>query len=149
MYKLTKVISGGQTGVDQLGLEVAQELGIPTGGMAPRHFRTETGPDERLRAFGLTEHTSWHYAARTKANVGQSDGTVLFGDITQTGTQKTLQLCQKKNKPYLVNPTASELCNWLTDNQINVLNVAGNRGSQLSNEQLAQYRQVLMDGLGT
>jgi hypothetical protein len=147
MHKISKVISGGQTGVDQLGLEVAQELGIPTGGTAPRHFRTETGPEDRLRAFGLTEHTSWHYAARTKANVVQSDGTVLFGDVTQTGTQKTLLLCQKKNKPCLINPTDGELRDWLVINNVNVLNVAGNRGSQLSDEQLTQYRQVLRDGL--
>jgi len=33
-----KVISGGQTGVDRMGLEVAKELGIPTGGTAPPNY---------------------------------------------------------------------------------------------------------------
>ncbi|WP_374755987.1 YpsA SLOG family protein [Fibrisoma montanum] len=29
-------MSGGQTGIDQMALEVARSLGVPTGGMAPK-----------------------------------------------------------------------------------------------------------------
>ncbi|SFF23216.1 YpsA SLOG family protein [Spirosoma endophyticum] len=36
-----RIISGGQTGIDQLGLEVARSLGIPTGGLAPRMLIVE------------------------------------------------------------------------------------------------------------
>ena len=42
---ITKVISGGQTGVDTIGLQVAKELGIETGGTAPKGFLRETGID--------------------------------------------------------------------------------------------------------
>jgi Circularly permutated YpsA SLOG family len=35
-----KIISGGQTGIDLMGLEVARELGLPTGGSAPKSFGT-------------------------------------------------------------------------------------------------------------
>ena len=35
---VTKIISGGQTGVDTIGLQVAKELGIETGGTAPKDF---------------------------------------------------------------------------------------------------------------
>lgn len=38
-----KVISGGQIGADLMGLEVARELQIPTGGMAPHGFETSRG----------------------------------------------------------------------------------------------------------
>ena len=46
---IKKIISGGQTGADQIGLEVALSLGIPTGGTAPKGFITETGPNYKLR----------------------------------------------------------------------------------------------------
>ena len=34
-----RVISGGQTGADRIGLEVASDLKIPTGGVAPANFK--------------------------------------------------------------------------------------------------------------
>jgi hypothetical protein len=36
-----KIISGGQTGADQAGLDVAIELGIPHGGWIPKGRKTE------------------------------------------------------------------------------------------------------------
>jgi len=137
-----QVISGGQTGVDQMALEVARSLGIPTGGMAPKGYLTEDGPNEQLRDYGLVEHPSVRYAARTRANVQQSDGTVLFGDMTG-GTKLTLTTCLKEKKLHLINPTAAELSIWLTAHQIRILNVAGNRGSSLTVEQSKGYRRVL------
>jgi hypothetical protein len=38
---MAKVISGGQTGVDRIALEVARECEVPTGGTAPRGFLTD------------------------------------------------------------------------------------------------------------
>jgi hypothetical protein len=40
-----KIISGGQTGIDRIALEVARELVFPAGGSAPRDFTTELGSD--------------------------------------------------------------------------------------------------------
>jgi hypothetical protein len=145
MHHLQRVISGGQTGIDQLGLEVARQLGIPTGGVAPKGYLTETGPDLTLRDhYGLREHESAHFPPRTRANVRQSDGTVIMGELSG-GTKLTRATCQKEGKPYLVNPTADELRTWLVDKQIKVLNVAGNRGSKLPSEAVDRYRQVLVD----
>ena len=51
-----KIISGGQTGADMGALLAARELGIPTGGVAPKGWLTENGPQEELlRNFGLIE----------------------------------------------------------------------------------------------
>ena len=50
---MLKIISGGQTGIDRMGLEVARELGLPTGGTAPKSYWTENGADPSLAAFGL------------------------------------------------------------------------------------------------
>ncbi len=143
---IERIISGGQTGIDQLGLEVARSLGIPTGGLAPKGYLTEHGPDERLRNHGLTEHTSTKYPPRTRANVREADGTVIFGALTG-GTKLTLDTCIREGKLYLVNPDADWLRTWLMEHQIQILNVAGSRGSGLTLEQLDHYRQVLIDAL--
>lgn len=149
MIDLQRVISGGQTGIDQLGLEVARSLGIPTGGIAPKGYLTENGSDERLRdVYGLTEHSSIRYPPRTRANVEMSDGTVLLGMITG-GTKLTLDLCEKEAKPYLMNPTAEAFRTWLIDHKIKVLNVAGSRGSNLDHDRLQTCRKLLYDVLLT
>ncbi len=140
-----KVVSGGPTGIDQLGLNVAKSLGILTGGVAPKGFLTENGPHLLLRdEYGLTEHASPDY--RTRANVQQSDGTVLFREISG-GTKLTIATCEKEGKPYLVNPTAEQLRAWLIEQNINILNVAGNRGTKLKPEKREQYQTVLRDAL--
>ena len=42
---LKKIISGGQTGIDKIGLIAAAENGFDTGGTAPSGFITENGVD--------------------------------------------------------------------------------------------------------
>lgn len=132
---LDKVRSGGQTGIDRIGLEEAKAAGIPTGGLAPKGFLTEDGPDLSLRdEFGLTEDTVGGYNHRTLVNVEESDGTVLFGDMTSIGSFNTIQYCDRKGpkkRPYICNPTPQQLFDWIKENEINDLNVAGNRGSKL------------------
>lgn len=44
----TKIISGGQTGIDRLDLEVGKELGLETGGTTTPGYYTENGRDESL-----------------------------------------------------------------------------------------------------
>ncbi len=44
----SKIISGGQTGVDRAALDVAMELGLEAGGWCPRGRRAEDGRDPRL-----------------------------------------------------------------------------------------------------
>lgn len=142
-----KVISGGQTGVDRLGLEVAQQLGIPTGGTAPKSFRTENGSDYSLKEFGLVEDFSYNYQSRTEKNVVASDGTVIFGSIGEPGTKFTIELCKKHKKEYLTNPTSDEIREFIKEYNIKVLNIAGNRGSKLSINDIERYRKSLHDAL--
>jgi hypothetical protein len=59
-YKgVTKIISGGQTGVDTIGLEVGKELGLQTGGTITPGFYREQNVDQytrqQLEKFGLQE----------------------------------------------------------------------------------------------
>lgn len=140
---LTKIISGGQTGADQGGLEAAEALGLQTGGCMPRGFRTEAGFNRDLgEYFQMTESYSFEYAPRTQINVERSDGTLIFGDINSAGSLLTLKYCLGKGKPNLVVPwpvgvrsplIILEFENflwWLKTENISILNVAGNRESR-------------------
>lgn len=123
------IISGGQTGADRTALEIARELGIPTGGYAPRGWRTEAGADPSLADFGLIEARFPSYRLRTRLNVRHSHGTVLFGDTCSPGCVATAHACLFYRRPYLSNPTVTELVDWMCLEQIAILNVAGNRRS--------------------
>ena len=138
-----KVISGGQRGVDRIGLEVAREAGIPTGGTAPKDYWTENGSDPTLKDFGLTEDLVKGYLPRTIKNVVDSDGTVLFGNMGSVGSLRTVDYCIKYKKPHICNPTAASLRDFLFNHKIEVLNVAGNRASKLSEVKMEAYRTTL------
>ena len=154
---VTKVISGGQTGVDRLGLEVGKLLGIQTGGTATPGFYTETGNDVSLKKFGVQEISPSiqagksgreFYLPRTEQNVLNSDGTVYFAtDADSAGKIATERFAKQHNKPFLLNPSVNQLRQWLADNKIKTLNVAGNRGSKLSAEQSTRVQNILRGAL--
>jgi hypothetical protein len=146
---VTRIISGGQTGVDTIGLQVAKGLGIETGGKAPKGFLREDGVDkEDIESYGLEEITDEEqeeytngtgkkdpYTGRTDLNVKNSDGTVYFNyGKDSAGLIATRRSAEEHKKPFLVNPTAEELRQWIKKNNIKTLNVAGNRGSKLSKD---------------
>lgn len=154
-----KVISGGQTGIDRLGLEVAKFLDLETGGTTTPGFITEKGKDESLKNFGVKEISrdlqggksgSEFYLPRTEQNVINSDGTVYFAtDEDSAGKKATEKFAKKHNKPFLLNPTSEEMVNWIQHNQIRTLNIAGNRGSKLNDIQFSEYKNLLIRALGT
>ena len=133
---LRKIISGGQTGADMGALLAARDLGLESGGVAPKGWLTEDGPQEALLSgFWLSECEEAGYPARTRRNVMDSDGTLLIGPYLSGGTRLTYELATELNKPvFLVPygdlPNAEDFRNWLDRHAIHVLNVAGNRESQ-------------------
>lgn len=135
-----KIISGGQTGADEAGLYAAKYLlGLETGGMMPGGYRTEKGdrPDFK-KEYGLTEHTSRAYPPRTEQNVLNSDGTLIFGK-NSGGSKLTRTFCRTWGKPDyhvywdkgtpVTRHQIEKFREWLAENDIQVLNVAGNRES--------------------
>jgi hypothetical protein len=127
--KLRKVISGGQTGADKTGLICAKELGLETGGTAPKGYRTEKGADYSLRdEFGLVESNSSDYKPRTYQNAADGDVTVWFGKLGSPGYWCTKAGCNKAGKEFYENPTELQL-EYLA-NSFEVWNVAGNRESK-------------------
>jgi hypothetical protein len=136
--RLQRVVSGGQTGVDIAALQAAQWARLPTGGWCPRGWRTESGPQpELLREFGLCEHESYRYPARTAANIRDSDGTLVIADNLDAGSRLTLELCAQMRKPCLhlnraelsAGDSIERVTEWLRSFPCAVLNVAGNRES--------------------
>jgi hypothetical protein len=126
---LEQVISGGQTGVDQVALQIAWEMGYRTGGMAPLGYKTDAGPNPALLRdfYGLTECTFAGYRIRSHNNVQTADSTVWFGQHRSPGWLCTIGECQRRNRPFLINPTAVELRAFLEKQPIRILNVAGHR----------------------
>lgn len=136
MYKINKIISGGQTGADRAGLDAARAFGIKTDGYCPKNFMTEAGSDLSLKTFGLKQTASSNPSIRTKLNAVHSDGTVIFckSDTGKTnagdGTIYTLKVLKDSGKPHIINPNAIDLTEWIVINKIKTLNVAGNRESK-------------------
>jgi hypothetical protein len=146
----SKIISGGQTGVDRAALDIALELGFPCGGWCPKGRRSEDGPiPER---YPLRETVSSVYPERTRRNVLDSDGTLVLTDGPPTGgTALTIELANRHGKPCLVldladRPEPEAVRNWAQAHDVHVLNVAGPRASEKPGiySQAAQFlRQTL------
>lgn len=138
-----KIVSGGQTGVDQGALAAAIDLGLDWGGWAPKGWRSENGTiGEKYRA-NMREHASSNYLGRTRRNVADSNATLI---ITNTypltgGTLKTRFFCQELMRSHFVvslgeADAVGKVQRWLAqffaakrDTPL-VLNVAGPRESK-------------------
>ena len=142
---LRKIISGGQTGADRAGLDFAIEKGLEHGGYVPRGRKAEDGRiDDR---YNLVELSTSSYPARTRRNIEESNGTVIFSleRLLSGGTKLTWGHANKVGKPVLhiydtrkegiSNPDSlrlevQALTDFLRSNKIEVLNVAGPRESK-------------------
>ena len=142
---LREIISGGQTGADQGILKAAnfyysrsipgEDPPIKFGGWMPKGFLTEDGKRPWMGEVGFKEHESPKYPPRTFANVKDCDGTIRFASIWHSpGEVLTRKACLQYKKPYwdisLYDPMpVVDTVEWIIDNDIAVLNVAGNRES--------------------
>lgn len=132
---LSRIISGGQTGADRAALDAALESGFPAGGSCPAGRRAEDGPISDF--YPLTEIPGG-YRRRTRQNVIDADGTVVFhqGPLSG-GTKLTRDYAIAEGKPCKlidisqVDPpqAAALLLGFIRDSEIRVLNVAGPRSS--------------------
>ncbi|WAK01246.1 putative molybdenum carrier protein [Methylobacter sp. YRD-M1] len=130
---LNKIVSGGQTGADRAALDAGIELGFPVGGYCPAGRLAEDG--EIDARYPLTE-LSGGYRQRTRKNVEDSHGTVIFYDSAlHDGTEQTLGFCMQIHKPHKLidislvgcGPASKAIRDFINDYHIAVLNVAGPR----------------------
>jgi Circularly permutated YpsA SLOG family len=102
----------------------------------PLGFLTESGLRlEFAHLYEAQELDSPEYAKRTRRNVLDSYGTLWFGNPESSGGTCTLSACRVFRKPNLVVPIegdsvhSSKVAEWLTTNNIPILNLVGNRES--------------------
>ncbi len=147
-HTLSRIVSGGQTGVDRAALDAAIWLGIPHGGWCPKHRRSETGTIPAQYQLQETAETS--YPVRTERNVIESDATlILYWRQLQGGTAYTVRMAEKHQRPHLLLDLSqpidyAQISDWIACEAIETLNVAGPRES--SHPGIGDHaRQVLID----
>ncbi len=128
------IVSGGQTGADRAALDWAIENKVPHGGWCPAGRLSENGFIPV--AYALKETASDSYSERTKLNVEESDGTLIVSPKEpRGGTLLTFRHAQKVGKPVLCITRQNErrgpplIREFINENEIRVLNVAGPRAS--------------------
>lgn len=131
-----KVISGCQTGVDEAALAAAKAIGIATGGTMPLGYMTLDGRREDLALeYGLTQSELPGYAARTEQNVKDADATLRIAKtFSSPGEKCTIRAIRRLRKPppldinvkALDSTSLDSVVQWLLDNNVHILNVAGN-----------------------
>jgi hypothetical protein len=138
--RLSRIISGGQSGVDQAALRVARELHLELGGWCPPGRVCESGviPGELPLEPTPEDASEWTpeipRSQRTQWNVRDSDATLVLRPRSphapDPGTDFAEQCARRCCKPLLVadpfSPTAAaEIRAWLSTLSIRTLNVAG------------------------
>jgi hypothetical protein len=138
MSALRKIISGGQTGVDQAALRAAKDCGLETGGWCPPGRECEAGiipaefPLKETPQDRNTDAPDIPRSQRTEWNVRDSDGTLVLRPAGKedAGTEWTIECAQRDGRPLLLcdldDPSAKErIWQWLATNPITTLNIAG------------------------
>lgn len=146
---LKRIVSGGQTGADRAALDWAIANGIPHGGWCPEGRLAEDGflPGR----YALNELPGGGYRQRTRANVLDSDGTLIVSMLPDLsgGSRETARFAQRFGKPWLhVFPAADWeelLGQWWGTRNIEVLNVAGPRAS--SQPGIAEFTRIVLNRL--
>ena len=139
LRNVIKIVSGGQTGADRAGLDAAIALGLEYGGWIPQGRVAEDGMVP-LEYLNTSEYSSPKYAPRTKANVRDSDATLIIVESfpLSQGTALTLRSAENHKKPHKVTcicdaDAAEDVIDWLNSfpalTRPFVLNVAGPKES--------------------
>ncbi len=138
------VLTGGQTGVDELAAAAAASAAIATHVIMPRDGRREPGGEPGaasvVNAAGATvrvhELASPSYRYRTWACVYASDAVILLDYTGSEGSQETKRAARWLNRPLIevsdAGITSADLDGWLADVAPEAVLIAGNRASLLA-----------------
>jgi len=146
--------------VDRAALDAALSLGVPCGGWSPAGRRAEDGPIADL--YPLSETARRNYAARTRANVRDSDATLILGQFEfpgkigamSPGTRLTVEAARKLGRPLFVAQlvvgdaaakaeVVTDIVDWIGEHRISALNVAGPRESECPGIYAAAHGLIL------
>ena len=131
-YSKVKIVSGAQTGVDRAALDAALEYGVEAGGWCPEGRQSEDGIIPKK--YPVIELPNSGYRQRTKQNVIDSDGTVIFYfGYPAGGTEQTISFCINKKKPYVlvdaeemsIELASRKINKFIGERSVSILNAAG------------------------
>ena len=139
MGKLKKVISGGQTGVDQAALRAAKDCGLDIGGWCPPGRACESGlipaefPLKETERERSPDAPNVPRSQRTEWNVRDSDGTLVISasaGATDPGSAWATECAVRYQKPLLVcnveDPDAAhKIWQWVSAFRIETLSIGG------------------------
>ncbi len=138
MFKLKKILSGGQTGADRAAFDFALANKIEIGGFVPKNRLAEDGRIPK-KYNNLKETDTIDPIERTKLNVKYSDATLILsnGEL-KGGSKRTAEFAEKCGKPFLhvdfsvlkISGAVKKVRKWLESIEGNTLNVAGARASE-------------------
>lgn len=124
---------GGQKGIDDFHMfAIEKDAAVKGGAIIDSVSTSQEIGKQRARKFGLKEDKG-DYKSRTFRNAKETDATVYYGMTDGKGTptsgggKDTLAGAKAANKPIIVNPTESELTEFLIKNKVKKLNVSGSR----------------------
>lgn len=153
-----KIVSGGQTGVDRGALDAAIALNLAHGGWCPRGRLAEDGTIPSQYQLLETESSQYHIRTERNIRESDGT-LIVFRRQMSGGTDLTFRMAVDRRKPFLMvdlnrfewNPpllalgkrkedvaqpggsierhSVRSILNWLADQRIAVLNVAGARES--------------------
>lgn len=129
------ILSGGQTGVDRAALDYALKNNIVCGGWCPKDRLAEDG--QIPKKYPLREASAKSYSWRTELNVRDSDATLVISDgAIGNGTELTIKMAVSMQKPMMIidldkkdDYLEEKFNNWLAENNVETLNIAGPRES--------------------
>lgn len=141
MLGVTRIVSGGQSGVDRAVLDFAIARGIAYGGWCPKGGWAEDCPDPpgvRARYPGLRETPDRDTRQRTEWNVRDSDATLVLTrkNAISPGTSVGIAAAGTHAKPHLIvdieaPDAAGRVQAWLRENpDIRTLSIGGPRESE-------------------
>lgn len=138
MRKISKIVSGGQTGVDRAALDFAIEKDFEFGGYVPKGRIAEDGKIDQ-KYIGLIETETSDSSERTARNITNSDATLILSNGKLAGGSKiTEELAERLQKPHFhvdfscanSDKALIETLDWLSSVYCLKLNVAGPRASE-------------------
>jgi hypothetical protein len=136
--EVSRIVSGGQAGADRAAFDFAFENGIEIGGFVPHGRLAEDGPIN-AKYPNLLETNSSDPFERTRLNVESGDATLIVSRGPLAGGSRfTLEFALETAKPVLhINlyqgsseDAAIAVREWLIENRVRILNVAGPRSSE-------------------
>ena len=124
--KVKNIVSSNNSEIDTLLLDTVKELGLSTKGYAKKNEVASDIDTKYLETqYGITMAGSDNSSYVSALNVEQSDAVVIYGPTNSIYAKNIIGVAEKRNIPHIINPSALILRKFLSENDVQTLNVVG------------------------